>query len=251
MQHRYLGDIGDYGKYGLLRAVCRFMGCPMSVNWYLTYPENNKDGRHRDYLMPAAAPVFRPCDPDLYDWLIVLPGQLDVNLFQQSGLLPVSTHFYDAPLDMRHIAAYTPVQRAARVEARRQWFEDYVDHIPQQIPVAFFDPDNGLAEPVNLSLGATKARKYVFPCEIARALGAGVDVILYQHARQGVTVQDQVRNVTQQVMDAGAGRVIALRWNRVSVRSYLIIQRPESSLCWDAFVDAFLNSPWARHFSRL
>ena len=35
MQDRYAGDIGDYGKLGLLRSLSR-TGLRIGVNWYLT-----------------------------------------------------------------------------------------------------------------------------------------------------------------------------------------------------------------------
>ena len=49
MQNRYTGDIGDFAKYGLLRALSK--GKRLGVAWYL-YPdeEDNTDGRHIDYL---------------------------------------------------------------------------------------------------------------------------------------------------------------------------------------------------------
>ena len=39
MQNRYTGDIGDFGKYGLLRALCSPVGeiqrLQLGVVWYL------------------------------------------------------------------------------------------------------------------------------------------------------------------------------------------------------------------------
>ena len=50
MQNRYVGDIGDFGKLGLLRALSS-KGLSIGVNWYLTTDEShNGDGRHVDYL---------------------------------------------------------------------------------------------------------------------------------------------------------------------------------------------------------
>jgi len=44
MQNLYTGDIGDYAKYSLLRALGR--SCRLGVAWYLFPDENNKkDGR--------------------------------------------------------------------------------------------------------------------------------------------------------------------------------------------------------------
>ena len=51
MQNRYAGDIGDFGKLGLLRTLYA-AGFSVGVNWYLnpnlTSKElNNKDGKFR------------------------------------------------------------------------------------------------------------------------------------------------------------------------------------------------------------
>ncbi|MGN1144419.1 MAG: hypothetical protein ACI4SU_07600 [Anaerovoracaceae bacterium] len=46
MQNRYTGDIGDFGKLGLLRQLSG-AGFSIGVNWYLTPDEShNGDGRH-------------------------------------------------------------------------------------------------------------------------------------------------------------------------------------------------------------
>ena len=37
MQDNYIGDIGDYGKYGLLREICA-EAMSLSVNWYRVIP---------------------------------------------------------------------------------------------------------------------------------------------------------------------------------------------------------------------
>lgn len=49
MQNRYTGDIGDFAKYGLLRALGE--GNKLGIVWYL-YPDesHNEDGKHTAYL---------------------------------------------------------------------------------------------------------------------------------------------------------------------------------------------------------
>ena len=50
MQDRYTGDLGDFSKLGILRAL-EMAGLSIGVNWYLTPDENhNGDGRHVKYL---------------------------------------------------------------------------------------------------------------------------------------------------------------------------------------------------------
>jgi len=55
MQNRYVADIGDYGKYGLLSFICKNTGLHLGVNWYLVNPEEvgeneNSDGNKTQYL---------------------------------------------------------------------------------------------------------------------------------------------------------------------------------------------------------
>ena len=50
MQDRYTGDIGDFGKLGLLR-ILQSRSLTIGVNWYLTPDEDhNDDGKHTKYL---------------------------------------------------------------------------------------------------------------------------------------------------------------------------------------------------------
>lgn len=50
MKNQYIGDIGDYGKYGLLRFLSEH-GIKIGVNWYLS--KNDEiviDGNINNYL---------------------------------------------------------------------------------------------------------------------------------------------------------------------------------------------------------
>ena len=52
MQDNYIGDIGDYGKYGLLREVCA-AAMSLSMNWYKAVPTKvgkQDDGKYTSYL---------------------------------------------------------------------------------------------------------------------------------------------------------------------------------------------------------
>ena len=49
MKNQYIGDIGDYGKYGLLRFLTE-KGIRIGVNWYLTENDESDDGKFTDYL---------------------------------------------------------------------------------------------------------------------------------------------------------------------------------------------------------
>lgn len=49
MKHQYFGDIGDYGKYGLLRYLA-IHGLSIAVNWYLTPNDESNEMRRIDHL---------------------------------------------------------------------------------------------------------------------------------------------------------------------------------------------------------
>ena len=49
MKNQYFGDVGDYGKYGMLRFLAD-NGIKIAVNWYLTPDDGSNDGKHITYL---------------------------------------------------------------------------------------------------------------------------------------------------------------------------------------------------------
>ena len=55
MQNKYVADIGDFGKYGLLNYLCNPSNAcseklSLGVNWYLVKDENSDDGKFTKYL---------------------------------------------------------------------------------------------------------------------------------------------------------------------------------------------------------
>ena len=66
MKNQYVGDIGDYGKYSLLRDFIN-AGVKIGVNWYLTENDDTNDGKFTDYL--ENKDEYRRYDPELFDVL--------------------------------------------------------------------------------------------------------------------------------------------------------------------------------------
>lgn len=104
MQNRYVGDVGDFVKYGLLRAIRGLTGKgaldrapsapgfaakPLGVAWYL-HPDAGPagDGGHTAYLKEPEE--WRHLDPELFDSLKKLIGagtRRAVKTIQESGIL--------------------------------------------------------------------------------------------------------------------------------------------------------------------
>lgn len=168
MQNRYAGDIGDYIKIGLLRALApsRRLG----ILWYL-YPNegHNSDGRHTAYLsMPA---VWRNLDPELFDLLgEVVPYERSVQAIQRA--FDSEARFVAEPVP----TGLTAPERSAR---RRHWFETTLAHL-NECDLVFADPDNGLVGDEAWRRKATGFGKQM-PLSEVRALSAGRCAVIYHH----------------------------------------------------------------------
>jgi len=100
MQRRYVGDIGDYVKLNILRALSP--GRRLCIAWWLFPDEgHNRDGRHATYLDGPGR--WRRYDAPLFDALkaIIDGGVRTVQALE--SLLPPGTLFsrefiaFDAP----------------------------------------------------------------------------------------------------------------------------------------------------------
>jgi len=240
MQNRYVGDIGDYGKYALLRAIAP-TGFPLGVNWYLTPDEShNADGKYITYLYDDR---FRFLDRGLYLAIkdIVDKGERHVRSIQHAGILPESTLFYDQILDY----ACDPGERRMRREA---WHRAALDTL-QSCDIVFLDPDNGLQ--VGSSLTARKGNKYIGLDELKDYIRLGKSVIFYNHRERKKEGEYLKRFIPLRDESAFMGcRWLGLKYVRGTIRDYFFILQmkhfaPIQARCED------LLQVWKEHFSAL
>ena len=240
MQNRYTGDIGDYGKLGLLR-VLQSTGLTIGVNWYLTPDEtHNGDGRYVDYLTDAG---YRPCDEAL--WLeldrIVSSGQREVRSLQNDQILKAA--FYSKPLD------FSGIGKSERTEIRAKWHKDALESL-SGVDVVFVDPDNGLVVPS--AAGTRKENKYVTPDELLDYYMQGSSVIYYQHKarRQNpfYTAQHNRLIASSGFKDASG---LGLLFKPISQRYYFFIIQPAHFELVTGAVHKMLASAWKDCFSLL
>lgn len=140
MQDRYTGDIGDYGKLGMLRRLAA-AGLRVGVNWYRTPDENhNEDGKFIQYVQPAGKASYRPCDPLLWDALaqIVNSGQRQVESLETPAVLDAV--FFHETLD------FSNVHFREREGVRAAWHSRALAALAG-CEIVFVDPDNGLMVP--------------------------------------------------------------------------------------------------------
>jgi len=168
MQNRYTGDVGDFGKIGLLRTL-RASGLSVGVNWYLVPNEShNDDGRYVQYLEDDS---FRQCDEELWMKLNqIVSGQRNVSMIQNAQLLDAV--YYSDILD------FSGKTKAERKADREKWHSKALTAL-SEVDLVFVDPDNGLL--VSSAAGKRKENKYVTPDEIEDYYRQGSSVVYYQH----------------------------------------------------------------------
>ena len=110
MKNQYFGDINDYRKYGLIRALQVEAQLKVLVAWMLTLNDQRRDGELRSYLREPDE--WLRFDPELYRGLTDL---LDtgvtprVGLIEESSLLGTADYFSEIVPD-----AATPREAWAR-----------------------------------------------------------------------------------------------------------------------------------------
>jgi hypothetical protein len=237
MENRYVGDLGDFGKYGLLRALCsggNRLQIKLGVVWYLVPCEaHNKDGKHVNYLRNAnktSTKRLRNCDSELYDGLrellindrneIVSERRL-VKTIESSGLLPSGTVFYNDPLSFSRQMSISD-----RLKERRAWLEGALQATPL-VDLVFLDPDNGI-ECKSVSRTDLKGPKYVYWDEIRSFADREQSIVVYHHLNRSCPSTEQVELLRSEFCkrmpaNCETSKIIYRRGTR---RAYFIVMTP-------------------------
>ena len=170
MQDRYVGDIGDFVKYGLLRAIGG--GKSLGVAWYL-HPNDGPvgDGRHTAYLRDSDQ--WRHLDADLFDALgELVPDRRAVANIQESGILGDAVFAADR-------LAVDDIRSPDRERWRQQWFDRTRSQLAA-CDLVFADPDNGLFPDARFNPRRRESAKRI-PLSEAMGLAEGRAAVIYHH----------------------------------------------------------------------
>ncbi|MEE8168751.1 MAG: hypothetical protein V3T58_07770 [Candidatus Hydrothermarchaeales archaeon] len=255
MQNRYVGDVGDFGKYGLLRALClpakRDLGSELSLGvvWYLVPNEShNADGKHTRYLEDTykKKEFFRRCDPELYDKLktIVQRDERDITKIREYEVLPKKSVFYEELLTFDD----KPLQE--RIDFRRRWVNEAIEKT-NVCNIIFVDPDNGL-EVSSVKMHEKKGAKYTFFNELTKYIPRNQSLVIYQHLSRKGAAEIQIRERLTQINDElqPPGEIFVLRYRRGTARVFFVIPSKKDKDIISMRIEYFLSSPWSKHFSR-
>ena len=215
MQDRYVGDIGDYAKYTLLRALAH--DCKLGVSWYLFPDEDSGDGGHVGYLLRPNK--WRGPDPETFGALRKLMGNIfletqerGVVAIEESGLLP-------DPIFWNRMFVHKGPGGPKLAEYRSKWFRDCLACL-ESCDIVFADPDNGLREREKFKPTLLKSGKSICEDEALCLAESGRPVVVYHHNtmfKGGHTAE--VRHWQSRL---GSG-TCAVRWRPVSPRTFFIL----------------------------
>ena len=263
MQDRYVGDVGDFGKFGLLRSLCRGdehgAALRLGVLWYRFDGDDSaatNDGRHTDYLFAPSRNerLLRRCDHGLFEKMLHLVNNgRSIAAVETSGVLPADTVFFGEGLNFKE----TP--RGERDGKRHGWFNAGLRRV-KEAEVVFFDPDNGLEVPSRSTI-SLMGPKYAYYNDLQLCWERGQSLVVYHHigrtyrgrkADAGEQIRSRCRELRQKLSGA---EPMVLRYRRRSPRVYFVLPCPEHAGRLKSRIGRFLDSPWAEgsppHFERV
>lgn len=239
MQNRYAGDVGDFGKLGMLRHITK-SGLKMGVNWYLVPNEfHNYDGKHINYLNNSD---FYHCDDCLLNSLreIVTSGHRTIKALENANLIPKALYYNKILYSHRTVNA----------TSRNDWHKAALKALAVT-DIVFLDPDNGLLVK-SIGQGSQKSNKYVFKEEIIDYYQAGHSVVFYNH-RSRITEEKYLERFRRLKEEPGlkGAEWFGLKFKRGTIRDYFFILQPHHAEKVKNAMQELMQSNFKRHFSPL
>jgi hypothetical protein len=168
MKNQFFGDIRDYRKYGLLRALAPDKEAWAALCWMLTPDEAGPKGKRIGYLRRPKQ--WRRFDPELFDALrqaVVVDGQRNVARAETSSILnPQIFSFHKKLL-------------SDNIDDRRKYFQEFLSEKADGRPLVFFDPDNGL-EVKSVPPGRRGSSKHLYLEELSMTYDKGHSIVVFQ-----------------------------------------------------------------------
>ncbi len=224
MQNRYTGDIGDFGKFILLKHL--FPKESIATIWYL-YPNesHNTDGSHT--VEETNIKLYQHCyaiDSSMSELFNIIHKQPSrhVGLFETYPVLPNGRYFKEPII-------------GEGMDYRHGWLKRAMHFIEEtQSKVVCLDPDNGIEPSSMAKLTTIKQGKYATYAEIEAffILECVHHVVIYQHFHRQCSHETQMRDAKQKFETLYEGRAVVtiLRHNPVQARFYIILSKYQPPL---------------------
>lgn len=233
VQDIYAFDVGDFGKIGFLRHLCRQSGLSLGVLWYRTnLGTAGADGEKVAYLNQ---PRFRFSDPELWDEMRRRFDPDKRTIAALCPLFPANTTFHDEAV---------PV-----ISSRRMWFQEATTTV-SECDVVFCDPDNGVVFD-----GPCRSVAHVSLEEIETLFEAGHSLVVYHHpnrSKKGDKHDAQIQRALGRFMQA-LPKVADARgawFRRGTSRVFFVLMQERHAQALARAVDEMESMPWCQdgHF---
>lgn len=164
MKDQYVGDINDYAKYALCRALIADGDQRVGVWWMRTPNDGRSDGALTSYLGRGD---WSRLDPKLFAVMrsLVEGDRRSLGHVEETRVLPGAT-FWSAPVPL------VPRERRADFARMLGRFRDR--------DLVLFDPDMGM-EVVSVPPGHARSNQYVYRGELDETYAAGHSLIVFQY----------------------------------------------------------------------
>ena len=244
MQDRYAGDIGDFGKFALLR-VLNDQGLSIGVNWYKTCPldsERNIDGSYKqdDGKYINFTDEIIACDPFLAKEMMRISKLRDhrsLQALEEARLVP-NALFYNTSVP---------------VDDRERWHKNAVQYFQlQHVNLVFLDPDNGLLVK-SVNKHSKRSVKYAFYEEALDYIEQGMSVLIYNHRSRKPELKyfiDIEKNLHDEISKRklkNDTEILEISFPRYSIRDYIAISAcPEHAKKIRTAFDVMLSGEWGK-----
>ena len=240
MKDQYVGDIGDYGKYGLLRFLAK-NDINIGVNWYLTENDCSNDGKFTDYLNDDYKTDYSHYDEELFYKLkkIVDKGRCEkrVQDIESENIIPNAIYFNEElskVSDIKNLKDRKPKREEWKEKAKAVLLKDNTNLI-------FTDPDNGSAEGKSTR---KNGEKYADLSELREYYDEGKNVVYYCHrGRRKDKKWEEKRNEFNNDGKNNA-KIIVLTFHRGTQRSYIFAIHSDEYDKYDKLINEFLKTSW-------
>jgi len=226
MQDRYSADIGDFGKFHLLRFLLSNTSYNLAQIWYM-YPDesHNNDGLYINYFGKV-----KGMDKELEEkFLDISVNNRNVKALEKANLLP----------NINYFSEFVNENGKDNLEYRKQWFSKALEFSKNSDFIAV-DPDNGMAtklikqenlKDINIQnfedfKTKTKAGKYIFENELDELYKSCKCLIIYHHLNRTMAHDKQVE-ILKCKLEMKYKRVLAIKHKPYSPRVYFFACRDE------------------------
>ena len=241
MRCQWVGDIGDFGKYGLLRALFgkreehQISALSFAVVWC-----TNTEPLSTRYMHPVEN--LQHCDEWLYQTLHgVGENERCLRAVQVKNILNTN-QFY-----------YAPLSGLAGNDRAEIWLPGAVELI-RDADVIFVDPDDGIATSNMEERGNNNSQKHIYMDELNCFYHHKKSLIIYQTLRYApggfINRVNHLAGELRRRLGAQA-EIWALRWRRRQSRVFFVVVHPIHADILNPKVQAFTeNHYWFRRQPR-